>query len=200
MRRPFPSRREPPVKGARAADRLYKNVSFCTVRFGGGERTFARASCNNQVAPIPELASRPELHRLACYIATKGIPKGGRRMRRQDLLTASIGAAAALRAAHRRSEGGPRRWSWRRPRISLCSTPSCQASLPFPTLADPIRLTGSGKKSGCHLSSPRLELQNARAQARSARARSRANLRSRSRSAVGGYAVSVKAGPIEEHK
>src|SRR5215469_4218912 len=30
--------------------------------------------------------------------------------------------------------------------------------------------------------------------------RSRANLRSRSRSAVGGYAVSVKGEPIEEHK
>jgi hypothetical protein len=33
----------------------------------------------------------------------------------------------------------------------------------------------------------------------SGRLRSRANLRSRSRSAVGGYAVSVKAEPIEEH-
>jgi hypothetical protein len=32
------------------------------------------------------------------------------------------------------------------------------------------------------------------------RRRSRANLRSRSRSAVGGYAVSVKAEPVEEHK
>jgi hypothetical protein len=32
------------------------------------------------------------------------------------------------------------------------------------------------------------------------RLRSRANLRSRSRSAVGGYAVSVKAEPVEEHK
>jgi hypothetical protein len=29
---------------------------------------------------------------------------------------------------------------------------------------------------------------------------SRANLRSRSRSAVGGYGVSVKAEPVEEHK
>jgi hypothetical protein len=32
------------------------------------------------------------------------------------------------------------------------------------------------------------------------RLRSRANLRSRSQSAVGGYAVSVKAEPIEGHK
>ena len=33
-----------------AADRLCKMVDCCTARFGGGEPTFAGASCNDQVA------------------------------------------------------------------------------------------------------------------------------------------------------